>query len=102
MSAPEGETIGPLKRRVGEPVFDEPWPSHGTWMTTSLKAARDALDNEALFRDQFGDVFMDDYLRLTRNELGRFLSYLEEQGSSLDGLGDETTQWEQNEYFDFF
>lgn len=84
------------------PQDDEPYASDRTLLPTSLQAALDALDNEALFRDQFGDVFMDYYLRLKRNELGRFLSYLEEQGSSLDGLGEETTQWEQNEYFDFF
>ncbi|MFB3055263.1 MAG: glutamine synthetase, partial [Alphaproteobacteria bacterium] len=84
------------------PQDDEPYASDRTLLPTSLQAALDALDNDALFRGQFGDIFMDYYLRLKRNELGRFLSYLEEQGTTLDGLGEETTPWEQNEYFDFF
>ena len=34
------------------------------------------------------------------NELGRYLSHLEELG--LKETPDEPTAWEQNEYFDFF
>ena len=36
MSAPESETIGPLKRRDGEPVFDEPWQAQVLAMADSL------------------------------------------------------------------
>jgi glutamine synthetase len=84
------------------PQNDEPYASDQPMLPASLQAALDVLDDNRLFRAQFGDVFMDYYLRLKRNELGRFLSTLEEQGITLDDLGEETTAWEQNEYFDFF
>jgi len=84
------------------PQNDEPYASDRPLLPASLQAALDELEGDVLFRAQFGEVFMDYYLRLKRNELGRFLSYLEEQGTSLDELGEETTAWEQNEYFDFF
>jgi glutamine synthetase len=84
------------------PQNDEPYASDRPMLPASLQAALDVLDDNGLFRAQFGDVFMDYYLRLKRNELGRFLATLEEQGLTLDDLGEETTAWEQNEYFDFF
>ena len=40
------------------------------------------------------------FLKLKRNETGRFLRFLEASGAN--GQGDEPTEWEQNEYFDFF
>ena len=48
----------------------------------------------------FGDVFIDYFLKLKRNEAGRFQQWLEEGG--VKDAGDETTDWEQREYFDFF
>ena len=40
------------------------------------------------------------FLRLKRNEAGRFLRWLEDE--RVEERPDETTAWEQNEYFDFF
>jgi glutamine synthetase len=84
------------------PADDEPYAADRTMLPKDLGAALDALEDEPLFRTQFGDVFMDYYLKLKRNELGRFLTFLDEQGTTLADTGDETTDWEQNEYFDFF
>ncbi len=84
------------------PQSDEPYAAENPMLPASLEAALDALAQAPLFRAQFGDIFMDYYLALKRNELGRFLGYLEEQGIAKDALGDEVTDWEQNEYFDFF
>jgi hypothetical protein len=42
---------------------------------------------------------VDYFLKIKRNEAGRFLTWQEENGGGSD---DETTAWEQNEYFDFF
>jgi glutamine synthetase len=53
-----------------------------------------------LFRDQLGDVFVDYFLKLKRNEAGRFQRWLEEGG--VQPADNETTEWEQREYFDFF
>ena len=44
-------------------------------------------------------MFIDYYVKLKRTEAGRYLRFLEETRASQD---DEPTEWEQNEYFDFF
>ncbi len=36
MKAPDGAEIGPLKRKDGEPVFDEPWQAQVLAMADSL------------------------------------------------------------------
>ena len=45
-----------------------------------------------------GDVFIGYFLRLKRSELNRFLDW-QKNNSAPEG---EPTEWEQNEYFDFF
>ena len=47
-----------------------------------------------------GDVFLDYFVKIKRNEAGRFLRYLEE--NRIEDRPDEPTVWEQNEYLDFF
>lgn len=84
------------------PESDEPYAAERPKLPGSLAEALDALEGSTLYREAFGDVFMDYYLRLKRNELGRFESYLEGEGMSGSDMGEEPTQWEQNEYFDFF
>jgi glutamine synthetase len=77
---------------------DEPYAADRPLLPTSLVTALDALNQEPLFRRAFGDVFIDYYVKLKRTEAARYLRFLEETG----GSGDETSEWEQNEYFDFF
>ena len=81
------------------PQDDEPYTADRPRLPTSLPAALDALEREPLFRTQLGDVLVDYYLKLKRNEAGRFAQWLKEAGVEP---GDEPTAWEQNEYFDFF
>ena len=69
-------------------------------MPTSLSAALAALEREPLFRKQLGDIFLDYFLKLKHNELDRFERWLEKTG--VKNAGDDTTEWEQREYFDFF
>ena len=80
------------------PRDDEPYAADHPMLPKSLGEALDALEKDALFRRAFGEVFIDYFLRLKRNELGRFQAWKEENGET----GDEPTAWEQNEYFDFF
>jgi glutamine synthetase len=82
------------------PPNDEPYACDRPLLPTSLPQALDALEQEPVFRDQFGGVFVDYFLKFKRSEAGRFQRWLDEQG--LQDPGDETTAWEQNEYFDFF
>ena len=57
------------------------------------------LDSDKLFRAQVGNIFLDYFLRLKRSEAGRFAQWLQDTGTAA---GEEPTEWEQNEYFDFF
>jgi glutamine synthetase len=81
------------------PPTDEPYACDRPLLPKSLMEALNALEKDPLFRDELGAVFVDYFLRLKRNELGRFERWLEERGIPA---GEETTEWEQNEYFDFF
>ncbi len=81
------------------PRDDEPYAAERPLLPKSLVAALDALEREPLFRSAFGAIFVDYFLKLKRNETGRFERWLEDNGGKDD---DETTAWEQNEYFDFF
>ena len=78
----------------------DPYNTKRTMLPTKLGEALDALDKSALFRRAMGDVFIDYYVKLKRNEAGRFAKFLEEHGT--EDKPDEPTAWEQNEYFDFF
>jgi len=82
------------------PQNDEPYASDRPLLPTSLVEALDALERAPVFRKELGDIFLDYFLRLKRNEAGRFERWLEETG--VKNAGDETTEWEQREYFDFF
>jgi glutamine synthetase len=82
------------------PPDDAPYAAERTMLPTSLTQALDALDAAPLFRRDFGEVFIDYYLALKRTEAGRYLRSLED--SDAKPQGDEASEWEQNEYFDFF
>jgi glutamine synthetase len=86
------------KRDPG-PQCDDPYNADRPMLPTSLPAALDALERELLYRTQIGEVFVDYYLKLKRNEAGRFAQWCKESGVEP---GAEPTAWEQNEYFDFF
>jgi len=77
-----------------------PYEAERALLPKSLMEALDALEGSALFRREVGDVFVDYFLKLKRNEAGRFLRYLED--NAMKQPPEEPTEWEQNEYFDFF
>jgi len=79
------------------PSSEEPYAAQQPLLPKSLPEALDALDSEPLFRRTLGDIFVDYFVKLKRTEAGRYQSSL--QGASP---GDEPSEWEQNEYFDFF
>ena len=82
------------------PRDDEPYAAERPMLPASLGDALDALEKDALFRAQFGEIFIDYFLRLKRSELGRFNEFLKSR--NLSDAGENPTEWEQNEYFDFF
>ena len=80
------------------PRDDEPYSAERPLLPTDLGQALEALEANALFRRQFGDVFVNYFLKLKRSEYGRYRQWLDAARVSED----EPTQWEQDEYFDFF
>ena len=79
------------------PPSEEPYAAERPLLPKSLAEALDVLDKEPLFRSALGDIFVDYFVKLKRTEVGRYQSSLQEVPS-----GDEPSEWEQNEYFDFF
>ena len=86
------------QKRDPGPADDEPYAAARTMLPSSLTEALDAVEKDALFRREFGALFVDYYVKLKRTEAGRYRGFLEESGAR----DDEVTDWEQNEYFDFF
>ena len=80
------------------PSDDEPYTAERTPLPTSLIDALDALENEPLFREEMGPIFIDYLLKLKRNEANRYLQTIP-AGAAPSA---ETSEWEHNEYFDFF
>lgn len=81
-----------------EPDSD-PYAADRPMLPTSLKDALAAMQGSALFRDAFGDTFIDYYAKLKQAELARFQDFLAEAGiATPEGV----TEWEVNEYMDFF
>src|SRR5919201_6414003 len=78
------------------PRDDEPYSAERPLLPTHLGQALDALEASVLFRWQFGEVFVDYYVKLKRSEFGRYRKWLAEYRVPEA----EPTEWEQNEYFD--
>ena len=79
---------------------DAPYEAPRTLLPKSLENALNKLDNSQLIREAFGDTYVDYYLDIKNAELDRYNSYTQENGNQDDENG--ISQWEQNEYFDFF
>jgi glutamine synthetase len=72
----------------GPPLRGDPYQADKPPIPRSLMAAVDSLEASTLFRDAFGEPFIDYILRLKRAEIERFLG--------------EVTDWEQREYFEVY
>ena len=65
-----------------------PYESDKAYLPKSLMNAVTELDRSALYREKFGDTFVDYLLAVKQSEIDRFLSHV--------------TDWEQREYFEVF
>jgi len=81
------------------PPSDEPYTAECPILPKTLADALDALDGESLFRHTLGDTFVDYFIKLKRSEADRYSRSLKEAGVASS---DEQSEWEHNEYFDFF
>ncbi len=82
------------------PPDDAPYSAERPRLPQSLPAALEVLDKERLFRAALGDTFIDYFIKLKRTEADRYQHWLEQAGTPA--ANEEPTEWEHNEYFDFF
>jgi glutamine synthetase len=73
-----------------DPYADEAAPR----LPSSLKEATDALEKDPFFREAFGDTFVDFIVMNKRSEIARF-------EEAEPDAGDDVTDWEMREYFEF-
>ncbi len=72
----------------GSPLADPHAQVEKPLMPSSLGEAVDALSASTMFREALGNEFIDHYISVRRQEIGRFQSYV--------------TDWEHREYFETF
>ncbi|MGH7960349.1 MAG: glutamine synthetase family protein, partial [Candidatus Binatia bacterium] len=68
----------------------------------TLTEAVSALKHDALFREKFGDTFVNYIVTMKEFEADRFLKYLAANGMKPEDALDTITEWEHREYFDLF
>ena len=79
-----------MARKVdpGSPLADPHAQTQRPLMPSSLDEAVDALSASTMFRETLGNEFIDHYVSVRRQEIGRFQSHV--------------TDWEHREYFEAF
>jgi len=85
---------GMAQMRDPGPSADTPYETKAQLLPKDLGEALAALRGSEVFRNAFGEAFVDYYAHIKEAELARFKA--EATG------GGEVTAWEQNEYFDLF
>ncbi len=81
------------------PVEADPYTAQAPMLPTSLADAVAALDKDAFFRKSFGDTMIDYLVQMKRAELARYSAALAEHPLPE---GQEISDWEMREYFEFF
>ena len=81
------------------PVEADPYAEEATMLPTSLSGAVGALVEDQFFRGAFGDVMVDYLVQMKRAELARYEAAIA-QDPPADGQ--DISDWEMREYFEFF
>ena len=81
------------------PVEADPYATEAPMLPTSLADAVTALDSDKFYREAFGDTLVDYLLQMKRAELTRYEAALSE---SPPPEGQDVSDWEMREYFEFF
>jgi len=89
-------------RRGAEPppaADADPYAIEATPLPASLAEAVDLLDADAFYREAFGDTLVSYLVMMKRHELGRYANALTEVPVPD---GQDVSDWEMREYFEFF
>ncbi len=82
------------------PADTDPYATAHPMLPKSLAEALALMQREPLFTDGLGKLFIDYYVRLKETEIGRFEAYLKDHKTA--NSAEQPTEWEHNEYLDFF
>ncbi len=81
------------------PVEADPYASDNTPLPASLAEALDALERDEFFRKAFGDILVDYLLQMKRSEVARYEAAIAENPPPD---GQDVSDWEMREYFEFY
>jgi glutamine synthetase len=81
------------------PVEADPYSTHNPMLPTCLADAIGALDKDSFFREAFGGTLVDYLLQMKRAENGRYEAAIAE---TPPADGQDVTEWEMREYFEFY
>jgi len=91
---------GLLNNLTLDDAEEAPYTSDCQLLPTTFSDGLNELENDNFYRNAFGNLFLDYYLALKNAELDRFQEYCDDK---VVGENETTiTEWEQNEYYDFF
>ena len=90
-----------IRRRIEPPppVSADPYAADAPPLPGSLAAAVDALDADDFYRKEFGDPLVAYLVMMKRAEIGRYESAL---AAAPLADGQDVSDWEMREYFEFF
>ncbi len=81
------------------PVSADPYAAEAELLPTSMSEAIAALENDTLFRREFGERFIDYYLMMKRAENARYQAAVAENPTPE---GQAVSDWEMREYFEVY
>jgi glutamine synthetase len=81
------------------PVEADPYATRNAMLPTSLGDAIGALEKDSFFRESFGDTLVDYLLQMKRSEFRRYEAAIAENPPPD---GQDVSDWEMREYFEFF
>jgi glutamine synthetase len=89
-----------MERQLQPPpaIEADPYVADARPLPASLGDALDALDNDSVYRKQFGDGFVDYYLMMKRAECARHRTTCE----AADDPDAASAAWQMREYFEFY
>ena len=101
MAADIAAGLDGLRRELSPPppIEADPYAAEATALPSSFAAGIDALAADPLYREQFGDGFLDYYLMMKRAELARFTADVQSDPPADEGA---VSAWEMREYFEMF
>jgi glutamine synthetase len=81
------------------PVEADPYATQNPMLPTSLADAIAAVEKDGFFREAFGDTLVDYLLQMKRSENARYEAFV--AANPLPD-GQDVSEWEMREYFEFY